>query len=311
MGYPLQLTMAVSFGGVVVMVSPPFQHPDIPLINLMHDRWRVSLFDPRADGAALGARCIHGGYIAEVFRNDRRISAAPKPQWDAACGIGFPEVFEESLGFARAAEGEEYLRIGAGRVRKNGCHSHGKGPLTSTLNWTVHQTAPNLAVMETADGAVIDGKTFSYQLRRTVRLEPGQIVSESWLKVRCPGAHPLAWFAQPFFSQTSAEATAFRLPKGCHAAAAIKTGDDGLSRLPAAGGTAAVTGVWGWRDGIDVELDPSHGGGNIRVATSYPLDKLLLAATPHAASIQPYWSRHWQDGEDASWAVTYRWSDNR
>ena len=292
------------------MVSPVFQRPDIPMITLTQGSWRIALFDPRADSAAMGARHVHGGYIAEVFRNERRISAAPKPQWEAHAGIGFPEVFEESLGFARAVEGEEFLRIGAGRVRKTNRDSQTRGTLTSTLNWTVNQTAPNIAVMETADGAIIDGKTFSYQLRRTVRVEAAEIISETWLKVRCPNAHPLAWFAYPFFFQSACENTGFRLPKHSHLANCVKIGDDGMARLPAAGGVSAVTGVWGSREPLDVALDPSHGGGKVRIETTYPADKFVLVASPHAASVQPYWSRHWHDGEDATWAVTYRWLDS-
>jgi hypothetical protein len=278
------------------------------MISLTNGPWRVELFDPRADGAALGSRFVHGGYIADVFREQRRISAAPKPQWEPYAGLGFPEAFEESLGLSRAVEGEEFLRIGAGRMRKTSRESpQSKGPLSGTLNWTVHLPNPSTAIMETADGAVIDGKTFSYQLRRTVRVGVDEIASETWLKVRCTNAHPLAWYPHPYFLHSSGEQSAFKLPKNAHLTPIIKTAEDGLLRFPPAGGTAAVTAVWGNRDPLAVSLDTTYGAGRVQIETSYPLDKCVALTTPNAACIKPYWSRHWHDGEDATWAVTYRW----
>ena len=287
-----------------------FERPDLPTFALTSGAWRVTVFDPRADGAALGARYVHGGYIAEVFHDGRCLTAAAKPAWDSYNGIGMPETFEESLGLNRAHDGEEFLRIGAGRVRKSDREPGHRSPLSATLNWTLTQNSPTALAMEVADGAIIDGKTFSYQLHRTLRLDPSGITSETRLKVRCPWSHTLCWYPHPFFASSACDKTAFHLPAPAHLPACHKLSDDGLFRLAPTCPTAiAATGVWGCRQPLNVHLDPAHGGGGIQMDPSYPLDKIVLWASPYVASLEPYWCRAWHDGEDAAWSISYRWLD--
>lgn len=289
------------------MSAVEFHRPDVPTFDLRYGPWLVQVFDPRADGAALGARYVHGGYIAHVTRDGRVLTAAPKPAWDSYNGIGLPEVFEESLGFGWAEDGEEFLRIGAGRVRKDGPEPpQARGPLTTSLNWTVTPDA-HAITMETADGAVIAGKTFSYQLRRTVRVEPWGLLSHTWLKVRCPWSHPLSWFPHPFFLATSGERVGYRMPAEVHLCNGLRMSPEGLLRLAPVGGFGAVTALWGRREPIDVLLDESLGGGCVRIETSYPLDKAIVWGAAHVSSIEPYWGRAWHDNEEAQWHVLYRW----
>ena len=40
----------------------------------------------------------------------------PQSSWDPYVGIGIPDVFEAGLGWDGAHEGEEFLRIGVGRM---------------------------------------------------------------------------------------------------------------------------------------------------------------------------------------------------
>ena len=289
-----------------------FERPDLPVITLQHGPWRVEMFDPRADTTVLGARYVHGGYMAEVRRGERVISGAATPAWNTYNGIGFPESFPESLGLAVADEGEEFLRIGAGRTRKSGRGNiQVQNPLTRLAQWKVTDTGPAHAVFETQDEMTISGVLFGYQLRRTVRLLDNGLVSRTELTVRNAWDQTLNWYPHPFYVNTRSDRTAFRLPESPvrHLGGDLKLSPDGLLRLGPKGGFGPVTGMWGNRDSIDVFLDSTQGGGGFRMVTDYPADKIMVWGNEYVVSIEPFWTRSWHDGERAAWEIAYHWHD--
>src|SRR4051812_14122326 len=93
-------------------------NPALPIIALTRGHWRAEIFDPRADPMALGARYVHGCYVRGLWRGERQLTARIDEAWDRFDGEGMPETFENSLGWGMTPRNEEYLRIGAGRLRR-------------------------------------------------------------------------------------------------------------------------------------------------------------------------------------------------
>lgn len=278
--------------------------------TLQNGDHRVEVFDPRMDQAALGARYVHGGYIASWHIGDRCLTGRPKAEWNSYEGEGMPETFESGLGWGSAAEDEAFLRIGAGRLKKAGRNwPQAGGELAGTVTWTLVEHAQNRLLMRCRDEATIGKSGYNYELDRCIVVHPDGVESRTRLWVSCPWSQPLVWFAHPFFVHHDGSGTALRVPPGAVCGASLHASDD-INKiiLQEGGGFGAVTGVWGGTMPLEVELDSRIGGGVVRIEVSRPLDKLVVFATPRVFSVEPYLARAWHDDEEAEWSVRYRFA---
>jgi hypothetical protein len=203
-----------------------------------------------------------------------------------------PEVFEYPLGRDAAQPGQEFLRIGAGRLQKDTGGWPQAGGLPSTpVHWEVTDLTAHSITMRCRD----ELREFGYQLSRTVTVHDDGLESRTALQMTCPWSHPVYWFAHPFFAHRDGTKTILHLPNGSRADYA----------LTADGGFGAVTNVWGNTEPLALELD---GGGRLQIELNRPLDKLIIYATRRAFSVEPYLSRAWHTGERAEWCLRYRFS---
>lgn len=283
------------------------QPPALPRFTLREGPWEVDVFDPRPDPHVLGARYVHGGYIAELRHRGVPLTNRPKPAWNPYEGMGFPEVFEFPLGFAAAEVGQPYLRVGAGRLMKTGIHAAADGALAGTVRWNVLHASEASVAMACSDAQELPDSTIAYTLTRAVTLTDSALESTTTLRLTCPWSHPVVWFPHPFFAQSRGDATGFRLPAGAAPRRTFHQDAQGWWRLESAGGFSPITGVWGAAERIPVRLDPALGAPDICLEHSWPLDKLVVYGTAQAASIEPYLARFWHDGEEASWTLRYAW----
>lgn len=295
---------------------------NLPIITLARGPWTAELFDPRPAPALLGSRFVGGGYVRALRREGRLLTGRGSAHWHHFDGMGLPETFESGLGWHLVPDGEEFLRIGAGRLTRRvdlPGERHALQAPTTVLEWSVESSA-DACVMRTADQLRLSAQgQIGYRLERAVRLLDDGLLSTTTLTIegRGPntGSVPLAWFAHPFFAQSRFDGMAVALPPGArllpnprrgdgiiHPSA--QAGDDGLWRISAEGGRAAFAGMWGSREPITVHPE---GGGTLAVALDVPLDHVVLWACACGGSIEPKWSRTWLNGETATWSTRYRW----
>lgn len=297
--------------------------PNIPLITLRRGPWQADLFDPRPNPRALGARFVHGGWVARLARDGRSLTGGAVPYWHAYDAIGLPETFESGLGWHLAEKGQEFLRPGAGRLIRTGddpTEEVARAKLSSILEWDVEITADE-AVFRTSDGAQVpEGPRYSYQLERRIRLLDDGLVSTTTfaLKAQMIGMLPVSWFAHPFFPQTRADGTGYTLPPGATqmprprfwfgrgANGGVVQGADGQWRVEGDGGRAVFGGVWGTREPTLVHLE---GGGVLEMRLDAPLDHLVIWASQVGSSVEPKLARSWISGEQVTWSLAYRWRD--
>jgi hypothetical protein len=253
---------------------------------------RVEVFDPRQDPLALGARYVHGGYVSAWWHGDRCLTARPSAHWDPYVGQGLPEVFEYPLGRDAVEPGKEFLRIGAGRLRKDkGEWPQAGGTPTTPVHWEVSEQLAESVTMRCRD----ELGDYGYELSRTIQVHDDGIESRTVLRIACPWSTPIYWFAHPFFAHRDGTRTVFHPPAGSRAD----------YKLTPDGGFGAVTNVWGSTEPLVLDLD---GGGHLRIELDRPLDKLIVYASRLAFSVEPYLSRAWHNGEQAAWQLRYRFT---
>jgi hypothetical protein len=301
--------------------------PTLPRFVLQRGAHRVEVLDPRPDPTRLGARYVHGGYIFGWQVGGRELTSSPTPFWQNYHGRGLPETFELPVGWAQAAEGDPYLRIGAGQLYKRGRHLDeglAAARLTAVVQWQVTDQSAEHLVMRTQDGLDSEDLRVRYELERLVRVHDDGIESRTTLTFRCGfmAQHPIAWFAHPFFAQTGLAATRLTIPGGEHltlspmgpwarqpmASGLVDGGADGWRFAQPGRQRATFGNLWGSQAPLTVHLDPALGGGQVAIAVDRPLDHLVVWANDRSFSPEPKLSRMWLDGETASWAIRYRFA---
>ena len=285
----------------------------LPVFTLRNGNHRIEIFDPREDPMFLGARYVHGGYISAWFYDNRCLTGRPNEQWNPRQGEGLPEVFEYGLGWSDAGEGEDFLRIGAGRLRKDGDHwMQMDGKPSGKVEWTVAELTQDSIVMRCRDGAAIGKADYAYELERRVAVHTDGLESRTRLFIKCPWSHPVFWFAHPFFAHQDGAGTSLRIPESADPSPGLHTpaAGDAPTHLTTSksGGFGPITRLWGWPHPIEVELDMRLGGGTVSMEVNKPLDKLVVYATPRVFSVEPYIARAWHNEEEAEWGIRYRFT---
>lgn len=278
--------------------------PDLPTIPLRHGPWAADVFDPRADPLALGSRYVHGGYIAALRYDDQVLTARPRPAWDAYEGEGLPEVFEMSFGWSASQQGDQIMRIGAGRIERTNNQWPSAGTLVAGVDWQLVSHGEKWQVWHASDSVTIDGKDFAWRLTRELALDDDGLTSRSTLHLRCPWTEPVIWFAHPFFGPGGAE-PGVALPIGTRVAGGLAPDDDGFWRFGSDGGFTPITGCWGSDEALTLHFPEQAPLRQLAIAPDWPLDKLVAFGTEQAFSIEPYLSRAWHDDEVATWTLRY------
>lgn len=83
---------------------------------------RAEILDPaERDDVHFSSRYSYCGYIKQLYADGKPMLSSPRAVFDSFSGEGFPDEFEEPLGYAEARPGEPFLKIGVGReIRRGG-----------------------------------------------------------------------------------------------------------------------------------------------------------------------------------------------
>lgn len=279
---------------------------NLPVWTLVAGAWRAEVFDPRPDPLALGPRYCHGGYVRALWYQDRLLTGRPRPDWIPVDGEGLPEEFEVPFGFATALEGEFYMRIGAGRLRRQRRDALDPKRLAAPVQWELLEADERHVRMRCADSLQQDATRHAYELLREVRIHEQGLDSITTLRLDMHWSHPMEWFAHPFFRHSGADRTGFQLPGNPEILGPMTRDAAGLCRLPPRESLAAAVNLWGESGPVVLHLDPAVGGGQIALQLDRPLDHLVLYCSDRVASPETKLMRAWRDGETATWTLTYR-----
>ena len=278
-------------------------------------------------GDLRGSRFVQAGYINGWWHNDQHLAGAPFTDDELAAdrmsshyvGGGLPEVFEMPLGWAVSRPGDAVLRIGAGLMRRDsddndwGQYRDLERPAPCRLL----SSSAHAAEFLVEDQATINGQRWAYRLLRQVVLRSDGVSSYNTLQLDVPWSQPLCWFAHPYLMDTRFVRLplmqAKRLPamwtryaNQPQASEPDRRGDAHTYQVPATGGFAILPDLSDDRPVIDYHL----GHGSIQQRCSQALDKLVVFATSHATSVEPYLSWTGHAASSRRWAVHYRYHTN-
>jgi len=274
------------------------------MIDIGDSTVALRLLDPGADGERLGSRYSHSGYIHQVWRGGRPLLGTPFEPFDVFHGAGFPDEFEQPIGYEAATVGEGFVKIGVGVVEKNADHAYTNHDRHRVLQPAVHSVSADRRIATFRQS--LDFGSFGYRYRKSV-----EVRADSSIRI----AHRLTnsgsagwesfWYSHIFLPRpVVGEPYRIELPSGYRpdqANAAI--GAAGRYALP----PAAEACFWwaappGARDAHRIE------GTAMRFACEgdYPVLGFMVYQNPRVVSPEPRLSITLEPGESIAWASDYR-----
>lgn len=281
------------------------------MITLSSPRINVHILHPLDDRQRLGSRYCTGGYIWQVTtaQGQDLLSGPEYPaEPNTFDGQGAPDMFFTPLGAEGAPVGAEVGVIGVGIVRRTSAIEpfyvmHNR-EVIEWLDWEV-DTLPTAVTMRAAHSF----RNWGYRLERAIQLNDGTLQSRTTITSTGSDMLPIRWFAHPFFPITADEVYCrFSMPISMPDNPGFyRNGQDFLCRKS----------DHDWKKGWyqPLEYEPQTVG--ISVEERHPLLPQVLVETDFAPTFLPVWSnantlsfepyyiREMQNGETASWEITY------
>lgn len=287
------------------------------MYTLENSSLSISVLDPVADVARMGARYCTGGYIYQVSdaRRGKLLSGPeyPKTEPKVFDGQGAPDMFHDPLGIERDRGTDEVACIGVGRFRRadptQPFNIGGNYKLIEYLRWDV-DSAPGRLAMHTQTTF----QEWGYSLGRILTLEGRTLTSRTEIKNDGSAGFDLRWFAHPFFPLTSDQVlcrfvspqihlpenpgyylnsdgyicrkTDFDWTRGCYQVLGLEPGETGLEVI---------------------EKDPK--AGEVLVKTDFTPGYLPIWGNENTFSFEPYHIRALAPGEEAAWTISYSWKE--
>lgn len=285
------------------------------MYTLENSSLSISVLDPVADVARMGARYCTGGYIYQV--TDARLGKLlsgpeyPKPEPKVFDGQGAPDMFHNPLGIEHDSRTGEVACIGVGRFRRANpdqpFNIGGNYTAIEYLRWEV-ESAPGRLDMHTRTTF----HEWGYSLGRILTLEGRTLTSRTEIKNDGSAAFDLRWFAHPFFPLTSDQVLCrfisprIDLPEnpGYHLNSEgyiCRKADFDWAR-----GCYQVLGLEPGEAGLEViEKDPK--AGEVLVKTDFTPGYLPIWGNANTFSFEPYHIRALAPGEESAWTISYSW----
>jgi hypothetical protein len=154
---------------------------DFPRMELSSGELAVSLYLPDAErGYYRGTRFDHAGIVRRVEHAGHRFYAPLYPvhdphRHDSICGPVDEFAMFEPMGFAEAEEGEPFVKIGVGLLRKGSSDTYrfdGRYPVARFGAWETEGGGDRVSFTQELRG----GRGWAYRYVKTVRLLPGEPV---------------------------------------------------------------------------------------------------------------------------------------
>lgn len=280
------------------------------MLTLENDELEVSLLDPRADVARLGARYVSGGYVYQVTDRRRGPLCAgphyPAPDPDPFDGQGLPEVFEIALGQHRARVGDEVLVLGVGRVRRDSPAR----PFHVRDNPTVTERARCTVNAEAATIGMTTEQSFersALALERRVSLDGRTLMSLTRVTNRGETVLPLRWFAHPFFPRVDDGWISLSLEADFAENPGFAWSDTGrivpkLSHTWRLGQYLPIRTTLGYELAVK-QAHPTLGA--VDIECRFPLAWLALWGNDRTLSVEPFFQTLVAPGNSEVWSIVY------
>lgn len=305
-----------------ITASPVRAAPDAPTATIANAQVRASILLPDATaGYYRGTRFDWSGVVASLTWNGHEYFGQWFDRYDPLTHDAITGPVEEfltgdaALGYAAAAPGGTFIRIGVGVLRKPEEPAFRRFASYEIVNpgtWTITKGEDWITFVHELD----DGAGYAYAYRKTLRLVGASLVLEHQLTNT--GRKPIVTsvYNHNFFTldrQTTGPDVRVRFPFTPRATGALQdlaeirardlvflrelqARENVFTELEGFGSTAADYGF---------EMEHRATGAGVRVTGDRPLSKLIFWAARRTACPEPYIDASVEPGGRASWRITY------
>jgi len=298
--------------------------PDAPTATIANDQVKAVIQLPDAKiGYYRGARFDWAGQISSLTWGGHEYFGQWFETYDPTLHDAIQGPVEEfltgdssALGYAEAAPGGTFVRIGIGTLRKpageTSLQRFGRYEIVDAGKWTTRPGKDRIEFVH----ELKDGSGYAYTYRKTLRLAGSQLIIEHELKNT--GTKPIATsvYNHNFFTldrKTTGPDNLVRFPFAPKAArplngmAEIRDREVAIAR-PFEAKESVFTELEGFGSAASdngFEMENRATGAGVRVAGDRPLSKLYFWSAYKTVCPEPYVDASVEPGRSTAWAITY------
>ena len=307
---------------LLALVQANTPAPDVPTATIANGRLRASIQLPDAKtGYYRGARFDWSGQVSSLTWNGHEYFGQWFEQYDPTLHDAIQGPVEEfltgeaGLGYAEAAPGGTFVRIGIGVLRKPteaSFQRFGRYEIVDPGKWTTRTGKDRIEFVHELN----DGAGYAYTYRKVLRLDGDTLVIEHELKNT--GTRPIVTsvYNHNFFTldrKTTGPDNLVRFPFAPKAArplngmAEIRGRELAIARdfQPKENVFTELEGFGTAASDNGFEMENRATGAGVRVAGDRPLSKLLFWSAYKTVCPEPYVDASVEPGRTTSWRITY------
>lgn len=306
---------------LLVLIQAPAAAPPTAGIANGEIEMRLYLPDP-VSGYYRGTRFDWSGVVASLRWNGHEYFGQWFERYDPLLHdaiTGPVEEFltgnESALGYASAAAGEPFVRIGVGAVRKPDEAAYrrfGTYEIVHPGEWSVERGTDRITI----EHVLGDVRGYAYRYRKTLRLDGHRLVIAHSLENRGQRAIESSVYNHNFFTldaATTGPAIAVRLPfeaktRRSFEDRAVLEGRTIRFLRPFAKGETVFSEIDGFGTSAgdyDFRLENRTSGAGVRITGDRPLSKLIFWSAEKTVCPEPYIDLNIAPGGRAEWTITY------
>lgn len=278
------------------------------MISIQNEGMVLDLLHPEAERDRMESRYSHSGYVRQIFVQGVPVLDRPCDRFDVFNGEGFPDEFQQAVGYDEAEVGGGFVKLGVGVLQKTGNHPYTNHDRQRVVQFPQHSVSVESFRAVFEQRLCFDG--YGYVYRKTVELMGGsafRIAHE--LKNR--GEMPLHsfWYSHIFLDRNTLGLLALmRLPDGVEQRAD--------NNLDAVAGTARLPkeneGCFWWEVSPDVRDETVVEGSALHFSAhgDFPMMAFMMYMNRRIISPEPRIKIELESGKTLSWATTYTFELN-
>lgn len=307
---------------LLLMTTIQDHPPAFPTAEITSDRLQATVYLPDAKaGYYRGTRFDWSGAIVSLRWNSHEYFGPWFEKHDPLGHDGITGPVEEfqagdsSVGYAEAATGGTFLRIGVGHVRKPEEPAYRRFSTYEIVDggtWTLERAPGQLTFVHTLG----ESNGYAYAYRKSIRLSGDTLTIEHTLRNTGRKRIDTHVYNHNFFTldrRPTGPAITVSLPFTPRASRSIEplaelSGQQLRFRRDLTRGESVFTELEGFgssADDYDFRLEHSETGAGVRIRADRPLTKLIFWSAPRTACPEPYIDASVDPGTETSWTITY------
>ena len=284
----------------------------------------VEIVHPQCESPNKGPRFEWCGMVRQVTLDGKhtfcRVAAKPNKIND---GVGLAEECAEPLGFEEATEGEGFVKVGIGVLKKHNNEPYGfwkDYPIVQVPEFDVHRNRDSVTYTQTVHGP----RGWAYRYSKTVALvrnEPQLLICH---KLENIGQKPIKTTQYNhnfmiFDGKPVGPGYVMRLEfrptpePGTDVRGIIQFTDGGVAYATGFDGKPVFVSIKGFTNAVEqnrIVVENPDAGTGVTIVGDFPIAKLHFFTTPEMICPEPFIALNLAPGQEQEWTRTYTFYAN-